>query len=459
MRIVEDKGPEEGGAEQKEFDATEYLAGVLENTPIPRTRLQKIVTDGDRDEVFRRRGLELKQIWKSRSNEARPRIVSGVALVIANMCSPQEDGLSTYEQFTCDLMQLEKTLPFIGFEYVDVKQNLTRQEVTDCIFETASALCPGGNLEDADGFLLIVLSTGGPTGFDAKPMPGANSVAHGACTVAFQEIVNLVKVIPNKMKAVLFNICGDPVERKRANFDVPLIQTPCVPSLYQEMLNDCKDVLLVLSVTSGRVHWVPKAGSLLMRFLLEEINGEGLNKDLAELIVGTRTRLLEYFFARRGTGKPQCPVGRSEYEKFFIQTPIYTDGSSKRQLMLGPGMRFAKSLLGADFLAQEGFLLTKMDTCVIKDKATKQYVHAYSMLIPRTCEGLMIGTSVLFMFCKSLLSSHISVPDLSDFAENGNPNLAWQLVLHEIDGSEVSACTLSGIDMMQGNRNGVNKGT
>ena len=61
--------------------------------------------------------------------------------------------------------------------------------------------------------------------------------------------------------------------------------------------------------------------------------------DLAQVVIGQRNRLLEYFFARRGTGKPQCPVGRGEYEKFFLQTPIFTSGTSDCPLMLGPGLR------------------------------------------------------------------------------------------------------------------------
>jgi hypothetical protein len=63
------------------------------------------------------------------------------------------------------------------------------------------------------------------------------------------------------------------------------------------------------------------------------------SKDLAQVVIGQRNRLLEYFFARRGTGKAQCPVGRAEYEKFFLQTPIFTSGCSDCQLMLGPGLR------------------------------------------------------------------------------------------------------------------------
>ncbi len=53
----------------------------------------------------------------------------------------------------------------------------------DEVSATSTALCPGGNLEDADGLMLIVLSTGGPTSFDTMPAAGANDVAHGACSV------------------------------------------------------------------------------------------------------------------------------------------------------------------------------------------------------------------------------------------------------------------------------------
>ena len=94
-----------------------------------------------------------------------------------------------------------------------------------------------------------MLSTGGPTSFDCKPVAGANQVAHGACSVSFQEIVNLARVVPKMPKILMFNICGDPEERKRANFDVPIHPMPCVPNMYQKMLDDCEDVLMVLNVT------------------------------------------------------------------------------------------------------------------------------------------------------------------------------------------------------------------
>jgi len=51
---------------------------------------------------------------------------------------------------------------------------------------------------------------------------------------------------------------------------------------------------------------------------------------------------------------------------------------------------FAKRQWGADFMAQDGFLLTKVDTCVEKDKATSNLVHAYGVPLPRTCEGVEI---------------------------------------------------------------------
>ena len=112
--------------------------------------------------------------------------------------------------------------------------------------------------------------------FDTLPPAGANSVSQGACSVGYQELVNLVKVVPNKPKAISLYICGDSVERKRANINVPLSPAPCVPNLYQKMLDGCQDVVMMLSVTSGMVNWVPKAGSLVLRFFLEEIKEEGI---------------------------------------------------------------------------------------------------------------------------------------------------------------------------------------
>ena len=57
-------------------------------------------------------------------------------------------------------------------------------------------------------------------------------------------------------------------------------------------------------------------------------------------------------------------------------------------------------------------LPTRVDTRVCKDKPTEEYVHAYGTCMPRTCEGLEINL------------------------DKGTPNLAWEFVLLEIDGSE-----------------------
>jgi hypothetical protein len=54
------------------------------------------------------------------------------------------------------------------------------------------------------------------------------------------------------------------------------------------------------------------------------------------------------------------------------------------------GSRFAKNQWGADFVSQEGFLLKKVDTCVEKDTATRTYIHAFGIPLPRTCEGVEI---------------------------------------------------------------------
>ena len=255
-RVIQDQDAEEeldDDDDDGEFDALAHLTRILEKNPVPApTTLYRISAGEDRAEIFRRRGLELETIRQARHEAAKPRILSGVALVIANMSEPHENGLSTHEQFTCDLIQLEKALPVLGFDYVDISRNLTRAQVIDQVFEICTALCPGGNLEHADGFLLLVLSTGGPTSFDCKPAPGANQVAQGACSVGFQEVINLVRMIPSVPKVTMFNICGDPEERKKANFDVPLRPMPCVPNLYQKMLDGCQDVLMVLNVTCKR---------------------------------------------------------------------------------------------------------------------------------------------------------------------------------------------------------------
>ena len=115
-----------------------------------------------------------------------------------------------------------------------------------------------------------------PAGNAWVDFPSANDVAHGACSVGFQEMVNQIKVVANKPAVLSLHICGDAVERKKANMDVPLNPAPCVPNLYQKMLDGCDNVLMLLSVSSGKVHCVPKAGSLVVRFLLEDIQEEGI---------------------------------------------------------------------------------------------------------------------------------------------------------------------------------------
>jgi hypothetical protein len=116
--------------QEGEYDALQHFARVLRNHPVPpRATLPKIEMEEDKIEVFRRRGLELRRIHGDGKKTARPRILCGVALIIVNTCSPQANGLSTHEQFTSDLLQLEGTLPSLGFEFVEVKLNLTRAQV------------------------------------------------------------------------------------------------------------------------------------------------------------------------------------------------------------------------------------------------------------------------------------------------------------------------------------------
>ena len=132
-RALNQEGDEPGSeeeAEAEELDALEQMAHILKKNPVPaRTTLQKIMGPEDSKEVLRKRALELARIRRASQLAARPRILKGVALIIANACAGPGDGLSTHEQFECDVIQLEKSLPLLGFEYVDVKRNLTRAQV------------------------------------------------------------------------------------------------------------------------------------------------------------------------------------------------------------------------------------------------------------------------------------------------------------------------------------------
>jgi hypothetical protein len=136
------------------------------------------------------------------------------------------------------------------------------------------------------------------------------------------------------------------------------------------------------------------------------------------------------------------------------------------------GSRFAKKQWGADFLSQEGFLLKKVDTCVEKDRATRTYIHAFGIPLPRTCEGVeidlgrrLVTASASSASSFSLLAargihgpdkqyrrdsrqhglrsspvspvSPVSLVALACIPEKGTPNLGWEIVLHQIAGSEV----------------------
>ncbi len=131
-RALNQEGEEPGSEEEEaeEEDALEQMARILKKNPVPeRTTLHKIMGREDWKEVVRKRGLELARIRRASQLAARPRILNGVALIIVNACAGPGDGLSTHEQFECDVIQLEKALPLLGFEFVDVKRNLTRAQV------------------------------------------------------------------------------------------------------------------------------------------------------------------------------------------------------------------------------------------------------------------------------------------------------------------------------------------
>ena len=116
--------------EEEEFDALEHFSRILNKIPLPpRTALPKITSQEDKAEMFRRRALELDIVRRQSAAKARPRILDGVALIFVNTCPPQTDGMSTHEQFNSDILQLEKTLPNLGFAFVDTKHNFTREQV------------------------------------------------------------------------------------------------------------------------------------------------------------------------------------------------------------------------------------------------------------------------------------------------------------------------------------------
>ena len=126
--------------DEGEVDALEQMARILKKNPVgARTTLQKIVGPGDSKKFFRRRAVELARIRAASKEAARPRILKGAALIIVNACAGLGDGYSTWQQFEMDIIVLEKVLPFLGFEYVQVKRNLSRAQVPTPVLRDCSA--------------------------------------------------------------------------------------------------------------------------------------------------------------------------------------------------------------------------------------------------------------------------------------------------------------------------------
>jgi hypothetical protein len=128
--------------DEGEVDALEQMARILKKNPVPAwTKLQKIVGPGDSNSFFRRRAVELTRIHAASKEAARPRILKGAALIIVNSCAGLGDGYSTWQQFEMDMIVLEKVLPFLGFEYVQVKRNLSRAKVPTRVLRHCAASC------------------------------------------------------------------------------------------------------------------------------------------------------------------------------------------------------------------------------------------------------------------------------------------------------------------------------
>jgi hypothetical protein len=336
------------------------------------------------------------------SREAAPwQILRGFAVIVISAWGKTGGTMGMACQFDLDAERMAPCLANFGFNEVQVLRDLTRQQLLQYMDQLSTALQPSGNLNEHDGLLIYLAGSGGALTFDCAPDPGKVSQLLQDQPVHVEEILSRIRsVLEGRPKILFAQICCDPQERACANVQHTVEPVCCRPSMYEDLLFDSQEIMLTWCSTRGRVHLVPRAGSLVINFLMEELTAHGRDMDFSSIVDLTRRRLVDHFFERRGLGGANCLVGRTAYDDFFVQTLVVFKNSKMPLVTLGPSMVFSR-----DFVAPL-FTLSMADSCLSKLEPNFNFfpVHAMAEL------------PVSFTACMQ--------------------NVAWEFLIHDLNGSD-----------------------
>jgi len=336
------------------------------------------------------------------SLEAAPwRILRGFAVIVVNTWGKNGGSLGMACQYALDAERMAHFLDRVGFSEVQVLRDLTRQQLLEYMDQLSIALQPGGNLDEHDGLFIYLAGSGGAFTFDCAPDPGKVSQLLQDRPVHVEEILERLRgALMGRPKILFAQICCDPQERANANVQHTVEPVCCQPSMYEDLLDDSPEVMITWCSTRGHVHWVPRGGSLVTNFLMEELSSHGRDLDFISIVDSTSRKLIDHFNERQGLGGADCLVGKKAYDDFFVQKLVVFKNSKMPAVTLGPSMVFCQ-----DYVAPQ-FSLSMTDSCLSKlePNANNFPVHAMAQL------------PISYATCRE--------------------NVAWEFLIHDLNGSD-----------------------
>ena len=360
---------------------------------------QELDLSDPRHRALFERTARFDSVRRTTHESAPRRILRGFAVLVINACDGEAGGLTMAAQYALDAERLSRSLDQLGFSEVQVLYNVTRLQLLEYLDSLRTALGKGGNLDGHDGLLIYIAGSGGA--FTVDCAPGSQTGVGQEKPVHFQEILGRFKnTLVGKPKLLFAHICCDPAERASAKVEYSFDESCCSTALFDDLLEDSYDTMIIFCSTKGAVNWVPCGGSLVINMLLESFKQFCHDLDVDSIIAMTRTQIIEHFIRRRGLGSAGCLVGLSAYETFFMQQLTVFKHIDLPLLAFGPALVFSKQLTDP-LLA-----LSMTDSCVSKTISCMDNLslHACAQL-PLTLSGL-------------------------------GQNIAWEFVIMNLDGAD-----------------------
>ena len=307
------------------------------------------------------------------------RILRGFAVLVIG--GSGADSSALHAQYDLDSERLSRGLYRLGFSEVQLLRGATRPQLLTYLDSLCFALRRGGNLDVHDGLLVYLGSSGGTLSLDCAPCQdtvGQPSSFLQDKPLHLQELLSRLRnSLEGRPKIVVGHICCDPAERSRVNVECSNISRP-VPAVFEDLLEELPDTMILWCSTAGPVNWVPRGGSLVVNFLLDCLKKFCHDLDLDSIVSIVVEKMKAHFIHRRGLGTADCAIGRKAYEDFFVQKPIIFKHRSMQLIGFGPALVFCKEH------TDPRFDLSMTDSCVSKQGSSPDsqaaYVNSFAQL-------------------------------------------------------------------------------